>query len=518
VMNRVKNASVNLPNQPTIPCSENETFRITDSAKGFFTSKDLPSNAYLYSDCDQRSNGKIQGLIVIFNEKTQAHFAYGNQSDVKISKIADLDGNSLDELAIFSHERIGKNYRTAVRIVEFSARELKKLGAFELQKPENILIESKIYAEKGKPPKFYESKFQTDGYHLKNIEFQKLITPSEDKVGYSRDASQNGYFKHLAFITFILQAPAFIGLIGLVIYQFLKAEPTERQEKIDLKAEKTPPITEDNLPKLKPINCQSCGAGVPLREGEMICPSCGTKTKAPESYFDVAKKRDEINAKIRHAAAYLKRAKILGSNWVRSAIGLSAIWLAVALVGIFVLTSKGNFEPYQSYIFGNSGFRIFGAIGSFTTLFWVVSLICGFLIWSPKVKKNLPKIDLPQNIGEAENANCANCGGAISYQRNDLATVCGYCGVETYRAKLAWKVRNLTNEAHKKAAFSLIEAKNSVESAIDEIIGTPKVFAFLLILVAMFGGVFWLISAAFELLPSGVKDFLEAIGDIFNAF
>lgn len=200
-------------------------------------------------------------------------------------------------------------------------------------------------------------------------------------------------------------------------------------------------------------------------------------------------------------------------NWIRYGTLFLSVWLIAAFIAIVVLINKGSFELYQIYL---SSKIIFG-LGSFSNCFWIISLLFGFAIWSPNLKKVLPTVELNENLGHCENAKCSQCGGAIQYQINDLATVCGYCGVETYRAKLAWKLRNLTNNANQKANFSLIEAKNSFEDAIWEITRTPRTFAFLLILVAIFGGIVWLLSASYDSLPNSVKDIFELISDILGA-
>lgn len=306
------------------------------------------------------------------------------------------------------------------------------------------------------------------------------------------------WLKHIIVVTYILQVIGFLALAVIVIYEFFSvlSEPNDlKQAKIDRKNGKTPPIVNDNMPKLKPINCQNCGAGVPLSENEMICPNCGTKSQTPENYFDFAHAREAINGKIRVAATYLNRADWLASNRVRLAIGLLVLWLSFSLVMFFVLSYNGNFEPYQSWFKANAIVKMISKLAVVTYLFWIFSLLLGFLSWSPRLRKTLPTIEFNENLGTNENANCSQCGGAISYQFNDLATVCGYCGVETYRAKLAWKLKNLTNSAHEKANFSLIETKKYVEDAIEEIWGTPKVLMFLLMLVVIIFGGMGLLSA-----------------------
>lgn len=515
VANKVKNSGLGVPKAVGTACTENDRFRINDSAEGFYTSPERKSTAYLYSDCNKTGDQKIQGIIVILKETAAAHYVYQEIADVKVSRISDLDGNGLDELAIFSHEKTAKGYRTAVRIVEFSTGDLKRLGSFALQSESDILTASKIYVEPGGPPKFYEARFSTDGSKWKAIESLRPVDLNADKTNYIQD-KRKGILKHLSAWTFFLQMIGFLGLLGFVIYDLIvsaKDSDEERAEKTERKIGKLPPIIADRLPKLQPINCANCGAGVPLREAEMVCPSCGTKSATPESYFDVARTRKEVNEKIRQAAAYIRKARFLVSNWARYATLLFAIWLVVTLIAVLILFNNGNLEPYQTYFSS----KAFFALGSVSNCFWVVSLLFGFAIWSPDLKKAIPTIELDENLGQAENTNCSQCGGAIQYLSNDLATVCGYCGVETYRAKLAWKLRNLTNDANHKASFSLLEAKRTVEDAIWELTGTPRTFAFLLILVMIFGSCFWVLTTFYDSLPSAIKDIFEFVGDIIGA-
>lgn len=334
--------------------------------------------------------------------------------------------------------------------------------------------------------------------------------------------NQIGWLKHFIAATYFLQGIGFVALFGVVIYEFFSIfsqnGDDDKKAKADRQSGESPLIVPDNLPKLKPINCQNCGAGVPLREGEMICPNCGTVSKAPENYFDVARIRTEINDKLRDAAVYLKRADRFASNWVRAAIGLTVVWLTFSLIMFFVFFFETNFETYKDWFTANSTIKNLTKFGLLTWLFWVISLGFGFLSWSPRLRKALPTIEFNEKVGKNELTECVQCGGTVLYQPNDLVAVCGYCGIEIYRATIAWKLKNLTNRADEKANFSLLEAKKYVADAIDGITGTPKVLIFLLILVAIIFGGIWLFSAIYNLLPNSVKEFFGFIEDIFNSF
>ena len=516
VRTAVKNSGIKVPGESAEECGPNDSFRIGDSVDGSFTSANANSRVYLYSDCYKSGKKRIQGIIALANEQRTAHFAYLNASDVKLVKVSDLDGNGLDELGIYSHRKIAGGYWTSIRIMELGPKGIKKFGSFELENEKDILIAFKLYAENGDPPRFYASSLRTDGKSWKVTEPEKEIKLGEDTASYVEDKSRKGLSKHIWAWTFLIQMVGFVGLIGFVIYELIASarstETSDAQTGGDESAGMKSKV-DAALPKLKPINCESCGAGVPLNEGEITCPNCGTVTSAPADYFDVAKVRNEINQKIRHAAAYIRRAAFLSSSWFRYATLLSAIWLIVDIVAVLVLFNNGNLGVYQSYFASKAVF----ALGIFSICFWIVSLLFGFAIWGPGIKKAMPVVELKEDLGHAETARCMQCGGAIQYRPNDLATVCGYCGVETYRVNLAWKLRKLSNTADQKANFSLLDAKKSVEDAIWEITGTPRMFAFLLILIAIFGGCIWLIGAVYDSLPPGIRDVIDFIGDIFGA-
>lgn len=518
VSNKVKSADIDLPKFEGSLCGEKDPFRILDSLEGNFTAKNIKVKAYLYTDCSNTSKQLIQGIILISNTSTTvSHFIYPYSSDVKLSRVPDLDGNGIDELAIYSYAKTNVGHLTMVRLLEFGTNGPKKLGLMELQNDKDILTARKLFAERGDPPRFYLSELKTDGSRWRKVESEQRTELSEDPTNYTTDKSGRSLLRHLWVWTFLLQLAAFAALIAFVIYDLFSSVKTSevvKDQKPRLEAGTDTPATDDHLPKLDPINCNSCGAGLPLVAGTMVCSRCGSQTAAPADYFDVAQKRGDINGKIRSAAAYIKKARWLTSGWVRYGMLFLVLWLVAALVGIVMLFSKGDLDPYRSFL---SSKLIFGA-GSFSNCFWIVSLLLGFAVWGPRLKKVLPVIELPARIGQIENAQCLQCGGAIQYAADDLATVCRYCGVETYRAKLAWKMRNLTNQVDKKASFSLIEAKRSVEDAVWGLTGTPRVFAFLLILVGILGAIVWLTGSVYERLPAPVRDVFDLIGDILGAF
>lgn len=517
VGSKVKDAKADVPKIAGRLCSDNDHFHILDSVEGNFSADKLRSKAYLYTDCSSSSRQIIQGVIVISDTTTISQTSYPYRADVKLNRIADLDGNGIDEIAIFSYEKSDVGFQTYVRILELGSYGLKKLGSLELRNDQNILFARKLSASYGSQGEFYVTDLKTDGSKWQSVGQDRRISLDVDATTYVEGKGRGGILRHLWVWTFLLQLLGFGAVIGFVVYELIASVRESDEEKLtkeSRKAGKDPPIKEDLLPKLDPINCENCGAGLALTDAEMICTHCGARTTAPSDYFDIAQKRSDINDKIRSAATYVKRASLLSSNWVRYFTLLFALWVIVAMVAVVFSFGKGDLEPYLSIL---SSKLIFG-FGIFSSCFWVVSLFLGFMVWGPRLRAILPVIEVPARFGEAEEEHCPQCGGAIRYAPEDLATVCRYCGVETYRAKLAWKLRDLTNQADTMANFSLIEAQKSVEDAIWDITGTPRTFTFLLLLVAILGGVVWLTGSVYDKLPGPLQDLLEFVSDILGAF
>ena len=143
-------------------------------------------------------------------------------------------------------------------------------------------------------------------------------------------------------------------------------------------------------------------------------------------------------------------------------------------------------------------------------IFWIPTLMFTAGSLSPQARKTLPTLDSNEAVASAETASCAQCGGVINFDKADLAAVCGYCGVDTYRARLAWGLRNLANDARRHAAFSLIDAMKSVRAAAEDIVATPMILAFIFIIApaALMG-----LYALFEWL--GLSDVLDFLGLFF---
>lgn len=113
-------------------------FQLLDVAEGFFIYREIEFRAYLYTAYSQKMKRNYQGIIVLsitnngskFTPK--AHYIYEYRGDKYIRQLADINGNILSELAIFSEPPTKKDYRRYVRIIEFSPDGLVKIGSKEI--------------------------------------------------------------------------------------------------------------------------------------------------------------------------------------------------------------------------------------------------------------------------------------------------------------------------------------------------------------------------------------------------
>lgn len=205
-----------LPQMSAEESGLSKEFELLDAAEGFFISREIKSRAYLYVAYSKKMNRNYQGIMVVnsLSNSTKfdlkAHFVYRHRGDKFIRKISDISGNSLDEIAIFSHPPSKKGDHRYVRIVEFSPDGIEKIGSREIyssilqkqrtpysidkNKPAKrvytppIVTAVKLYATKklGKTTEFYEERWRkwtsswavTDKLRIRPAEFE------EDKTNY----------------------------------------------------------------------------------------------------------------------------------------------------------------------------------------------------------------------------------------------------------------------------------------------------------------------------------------------
>jgi hypothetical protein len=66
-----------------------------------------------------------------------------------------------------------------------------------------------------------------------------------------------------------------------------------------------------SLPKLKPLKCKSCGAGVLLRQTETFCPNCHTRGDLPEDYAATVSLKSQSKGLLKSALKHWRAANVL---------------------------------------------------------------------------------------------------------------------------------------------------------------------------------------------------------------
>lgn len=316
-----------------------------------------------------------------------------------------------------------------------------------------------------------------------------------------------GALAQLAFWTFIAQFPLFaIPLLATVYFclygisaalktvAFETAEDIEKYQRQKQAKEDSlkrarenaatqPETPEPELPVLRPLNCQSCGGLVPMNSELIVCPFCSARVPVPPEYRHIGRVREEAARKLKKATHYWRRVQVLTSPVLRWVARLLAIWLFAAFVIFLAADPDGLLKTYVPILFESGGLL---ALAVCTLFFWIFLLIVFSNSFSPRVRRVLPSLEFGNGLSKAEDASCVQCGAPIRYESKDLAAICGYCGVETWRAELSWRLHHIANNARQRANFSLIDAKQELSEAIWDALFGPLLLVGIFALLPLF--------------------------------
>lgn len=197
------------------------------------------------------------------------------------------------------------------------------------------------------------------------------------------------------------------------------------------------------LPKLAPLQCQSCGASLRLGSDAATCSHCVTRRPLPEDYAALARLRPLCAPLIARANRHARLANALQHPLTRF------FFRAMIPVepGLFVVLVIGaNLYPDTPVD------RALQAIGEGPSLAVMLMSFLGFMIWmvvfimlaslASELRKDLSALPALRPVAHArESASCAPCGGPIEYDGGALAALCDYCHVVSYRAHFAGQER-----------------------------------------------------------------------------
>lgn len=227
--------------------------------------------------------------------------------------------------------------------------------------------------------------------------------------------------------------------------------------------------------RFDPLNCSTCGASLAFDGDRLRCTHCSATEPVPESYKQVFELRGQGLRDIHEASRYLNRARVLTSGWLKGGLILAGTWLFVS--PFFLLITASDDHRYDTLIksFGN----------------WVVLMGCSQILWIiilfltainiTKVSLTVPKLSDPKEAAKSEFSSCPTCGGGIQFGAGDLATLCGFCGVETFRPQVSWAVAKKAKGQAQVAQESLAKAQLACERAVDEVVGSPSILIFIFV-------------------------------------
>lgn len=297
------------------------------------------------------------------------------------------------------------------------------------------------------------------------------------------------YFYQIWVVIALLQGIS----LPFVIISFRSLSRRHRQNLASLKRELPPrrrhkhKSTEistllQNLPKLQPLNCDTCGAGVLLKETETFCPHCEARRDLPEDYAAAVALRMEVKRLLKSAVRHWRLANILTLPLVIGLfIALGVIEPLLALMLPVIVSTASGVLP--NTLADNLMVSLGTPLDGIVHLFW----ICGIIIWTLmflclavtglSLRKQLPVVPVfKENVGRTETAACHSCGGAIEYDEDDFASICSYCNVENFRVRFT-KLKRTESEGQKtETKFALFGAMEIIEKYVTLVYAGTLIF------------------------------------------
>ncbi|HEX7177394.1 MAG TPA: hypothetical protein VF240_19205 [Pyrinomonadaceae bacterium] len=241
-------------------------------------------------------------------------------------------------------------------------------------------------------------------------------------------------------------------------------------------------LVQDDLPKLQPLKCRACGAGVLLKETETFCPHCETRSNLPEDYAAAVSLRREVKKLLKSAVRHWRAANILTRPLLTGlfvSLGVAGPLLALFLP-VIIQTAGGTLpNTVADSLMASLGTPLDGIV----YLFW----ISGIIIWTlmflclavtgSDLRKKLPVVPvLEEKIRGGETADCHTCGGAIEYEKDDFASICSYCNVGNFRVRFTRLKRAEIEDRKTQTSFALFGAMEIIENYVTLIYAGALIF------------------------------------------
>jgi len=241
-------------------------------------------------------------------------------------------------------------------------------------------------------------------------------------------------------------------------------------------------LIEDDLPKLRPLKCRACGAGVLLKASETFCPHCETRGSLPEDYAAAVSLRPEVKKLLKSAVGHWRVANVLTLPLLTGlfiSLGVAGPLLALFLP-VIIQTTYGTLPvTVADTLMASLGTPLDGVV----YLFW----ISGIVIWTlmflclavtgSDLRKRLPVVPVfEEKIRVGETADCHTCGGAIEYDKDDFASICSYCNVANFRVRFTRLRRAEIEDRKTQTSFALFGAMEIIENYVTLIYAGTLIF------------------------------------------
>ena len=323
----------------------------------------------------------------------------------------------------------------------------------------------------------------------------RLRSISPNSVILTKDLT---YFYQTCVVIALLQGIS----LPLVVLVFRSLSRRQRQESAVLKAELNlvrgvrgrssstdiSKLIHDDLPRLQPLNCAACGAGVLLKETGTLCPHCETTGSLPEDYAAAVSLRTEVTKLLKSAVRHWRVANILTLPLITgSLIALGVLEPLLALLLSALVQTRDN----------TLADKLMAWLGTPLDSLVYLFLICGVVIWSLmflclavtgfELRKKLPLVPVfAEKLRSTETAVCHSCNGAIEYDGDDFACICSYCNVENFRVRFTRRKRAETEQQKTRTNFALFGARRIIENYVTLVyVGALIFFGFPLVLVIL---------------------------------
>jgi Zn finger protein HypA/HybF involved in hydrogenase expression len=282
--------------------------------------------------------------------------------------------------------------------------------------------------------------------------------------------------------------------LPFVIIVFRSLSRRHRQDRDELKKElsrvhgrsrkrsELSTLIQNDLPKLQPLNCDSCGAGVLLRETATLCPHCAAQGHLPDDYKAAVSLRAEVRNLVKSAVRHWRVANILTLSvvtWLFIALGVIEPLLALMLPVIIRIESGVLPYTLADGLAASLGTPLDGIVSLFMisgTVIWTLMFFC-LAVTGMDLRRKLPVAPvLEEKISSNEVLTCHTCGGSIEYDGDDFASICSYCNVENFRVQFTRLKRAEGENQKTQATFKLFGAMEIIENYVTLIYAGTLIF------------------------------------------